>query len=450
MGVPNEKDVSLLYHEKPVPGKIALKLTKKCETQQDLSLAYTPGVAKPCMAINKNQEDVWRYTAKGNLVAVVSDGTAVLGLGNIGPEAGLPVMEGKGVLFKRFADIDVFPICIKDVFLENGKTDSKKVIETVQRLEPTFGGINLEDIAAPACFEIEKTLKKTMSIPIFHDDQHGTAIISLAGIINALRIVNKKMEDCKFVLNGAGAAGIACAEYYIIAGAKRENFIMCDSKGVISSSRTDLTPEKKRFGDVVHTEAKTLKEAMAGADVFVGVSVGECVTKEMIRSMAKNQIIFAMANPIPEIYPDQALDAGAAIVGTGRSDFPNQVNNVLGFPGIFRGALDIRATDINTEMYLGASKALADIASEKLPDDIHAMLSVAYPQDASKGIFSGDNPLNPSYVIPKPFDPRVVPRVARNVAEAAMKTGVAGKRIKNLDAYEKSVSERIKTLLKNL
>ena len=251
----NGQDASLLYHEQPVPGKIALKLTKKCETQQDLSLAYTPGVAIPCMRINKNPDDVYKYTSKGNLVAVVSDGTAVLGLGNIGPAAGLPVMEGKGVLFKRFADIDAFPICIKDVFLDNGKTDAKKVIETVQRLEPTFGGINLEDIAAPACFEVEQTLKKTLSIPVFHDDQHGTAIISLAAIINALKIVNKKIKNCRFVVNGAGAAGIACSEYYITAGAKRENFILCDIGGVINKYRTDLTPERQKFADVTSLSA---------------------------------------------------------------------------------------------------------------------------------------------------------------------------------------------------
>ncbi|MCP4177518.1 MAG: malate dehydrogenase [bacterium] len=446
----NLDEASLAYHEKPVHGKIALKLTKKCETQEALSLAYSPGVAKPCTMIHENPQDVWKYTARGNLIAVVSDGTAVLGLGNIGPEAAMPVMEGKGVLFKRFADVDVFPICIQDVFTEDGKSDPKKIIETVKRLEPTFGGINLEDIAAPACFEIEQTLKKALSIPVFHDDQHGTAIISLAGLINALKIVGKKIEDCKFVVNGAGAAGIACAEYYIKAGAKRENFVLCDSKGVLDKTRENLNPEKQHFADAACTSAKTLKEAMVNADIFIGVSVAGCVSKDMIRSMAKDSIIFPMANPIPEIYPDEALEAGAAVVGTGRSDFANQVNNVLGFPGIFRGALDTRATDINVEMYLGASKALADIASEKLPEDIYKVLSEAYPEDAAKGMFDGEKPLNNSYVIPKPFDPRVVPRVARNVAEAAMKTGVAQIQIKDLDAYEKQVSERIKNLLKTL
>ena len=450
MGKVNYDEASLTYHNEPIPGKIALKLTKKCETQEGLSLAYTPGVAKPCMMIHENPEDVWKYTAKGNLVAVVSDGTAVLGLGNIGPEAAMPVMEGKGVLFKRFADVDVFPLCIQDVFLEDGKSDPKKIIETVKRLAPTFGGINLEDIAAPACFEIETTLKKALSIPVFHDDQHGTAIISLAGIINALKIVGKKIEECKFVMNGAGAAGIACAEYYIKAGAKRENFVLCDSKGVLNKSRVNLNFEKQRFADATVSQATTLKEAMVDADIFVGVSVAGCVTKDMVRSMGKAPVIFPMANPTPEIFPDEALEAGAAVVGTGRSDFHNQVNNVLGFPGIFRGALDTRATDINVEMYLGASKALADIASEKLPKDVYEMLSIAYPEDAASGLFDGENPLNSSYVIPKPFDPRVVPRVARNVAEAAMNTGVAQIQIPDLDAYEKQVKERVKNLLKTL
>ncbi len=446
----NTKEIALAYHAEPVPGKIALKLTKKCETQQALSLAYTPGVATPCLEIKDNPKNVWRYTAKGNLVAVVSDGTAVLGLGNIGPEAGMPVMEGKGVLFKRFADVDALPICLKDVFLDNGKTDPNKLIETVKRLEPTFGGINLEDIAAPACFEIEQQLKKDLSIPVFHDDQHGTAIISLAAIINTLKIIDKKIEDCKFVINGAGAAGIACSEYYITAGAKRENFMLCDSKGVINSKRRNLTPEKKRFADTTHTNAKTLKEAMIGADIFIGLSVPGCVTQEMICSMASDPVIFAMANPTPEIFPEEALKAGASVVGTGRSDFPNQINNVLGFPGIFRGALDVRATDINFEMKLAASVALADIAAEKIPEDIYAILSSAYPEDAANGVFDGECPIKAAYVIPKPFDPRVVPRVARNVAEAAMKTGVAQLYVEDLDVYEKFVTERIQDLIKTL
>lgn len=433
---------SLSYHANPKPGKIAIVSTKKCDTQQDLSMAYTPGVAKPCLEIKDHPEDVWKYTSRGNMVAVVSDGTAVLGLGNIGPEAGLPVMEGKCVLFKKFADIDAIPLCISKVFNDKGRTEPKLVIETVQRIEPTFGGINLEDIGAPACFEVEQTLKKTMKIPVFHDDQHGTAIISLAGILNALKLVGKKIEDCRFVVNGAGAAGIACSEFYIRAGARRENFIMCDSKGVISKKRTDLTPEKLNFA--VDTNAETLADALNGADIFMGVSVANCVTKEMVKTMADGAIIFAMANPTPEIFPQDALDAGAAVVGTGRTDFPNQVNNVLGFPGIFRGALDVRATDINEEMKLAASCALASIVMEKIPSDVYDVLASAYPADAKAEIFNGDVPLKRTLVIPKPFDPRVVPRVARFVAEAAMRTGVAQVKINDLDAYEKAVTARIK------
>lgn len=433
---------SLDYHAKPVPGKIKVVSSKPCETQADLSMAYTPGVAVPCIEINKNPAKVWDYTARGNTVAVVSDGTAVLGLGDIGAEAGLPVMEGKAVLFKRFADIDAIPLCLNRVANKNGRTDAKKMIETVERLEPSFGGINLEDIGAPACFEIEQTLKKTMNIPVFHDDQHGTAIISLAGIINALKLVNKNIEDCRFVVNGAGAAGIACSEFYITAGARRENFILCDSKGVIHSGRTDLTPEKKLFA--VKTRARTLEEALEGADIFMGLSVGNIITKKMVRSMASGPIIFAMANPIPEIFPQDAWDAGAAVVGTGRTDFPNQVNNVLGFPGIFRGALDVLAKDINEEMKLAASKALAELACQKIPAPVMKMLKAAYPVDAANKVFDGDNPLKPTYVIPKPFDPRVVPYVARYVAEAAMDTGVAQLKIDDLDAYEKSVTARIK------
>lgn len=435
---------SLDYHATPQPGKIALWLTKRCETQDDLSLAYTPGVAQPCLEIKERPETVWNYTARGNMVCVVSDGTAVLGLGNIGPMAGLPVMEGKCVLFKRFADIDALPLCLGKVFDAEGRTDADKLIETVARLEPTFGGINLEDIAAPACFRVEQTLKKQMGIPVFHDDQHGTAIISLAGILNAIKITGRSIENCKFVLNGAGAAGIACAEYYILAGAKRENFILCDSKGALTRARSGLTDEKRRFAEATSSSAKTLRDAMEGADIFMGLSVGNCVDKDMARAMAPNPIIFAMANPTPEIYPGDALEAGAAVVGTGRSDFPNQVNNVLGFPGIFRGALDVRATDINENMKLAASRALSEIASEKIEEPILSLLKMAYPKDAAQGVFDGANPLKASYVIPKPFDPRVVPRVARYVAEAAMKSGVAGLRIDDLDAYERQVADRVK------
>ncbi len=432
---------ALAYHKDGKPGKITVNASKPCETAEDLALAYTPGVAQPCLEIREKPETVWEYTSRGNLVAVVSDGTAVLGLGNIGPEAGLPVMEGKAVLFKRFADIDSVPICLGRVFNEKGRSDAAKIIETVERLEPTFGGINREDIGAPACFEIEQTLKKRMNIPVFHDDQHGTAIISLAAIINALKVTGKKIEECRFVVNGAGAAGISCSRFYITAGAKRENFILCDSKGVIRKGRTDLTPEKAEFA--VETEARTLADAIKGADIFLGFSAPNCVTAEMVKTMAPGPVIFAMANPVPEIFPDVALAAGAAVVGTGRSDFPNQINNVLGFPGIFRGALDVRAKDINEAMKLAASQALAELAAEPVPAGVKKILAEAYPADAAAGMFDSKGGVNVNCVIPKPFDPRVVPRVARRVAEAAMKSGVAQLDIGDLDAYEKSVAERL-------
>ena len=432
---------ALAYHSEGKAGKITVIPSKSCATGEDLSLAYTPGVAKPCLEINKNLDDVWKYTSKGNLVAVVSDGTAVLGLGNIGPEAGLPVMEGKAVLFKHFADIDSIPLCIGKVFNESGRTDAAKVIETVERLEPTFGGINLEDIGAPACFEIEAELKKRMNIPVFHDDQHGTAIISMAAIINALKLVGKKIEDCKFVVNGAGAAGIACSRFYLSCGAKLENFTMCDSKGVIHTGRTDLNAQKKFFAR--DTEARTLADAMKNADIFLGFSAPECVTADMVKSMAEGAIIFAMANPVPEIYPDVARAAGAAVVGTGRSDFPNQINNVLGFPGIFRGALDTRSRDINEEMKLAASYALAELATEEIPEDIKKQLCAAYPADAERGLFEHKGGINPELIIPKPFDTRVVPRVARKVAEAAVRTGVAQLVIDDFDAYEKELAKRL-------
>jgi malate dehydrogenase (oxaloacetate-decarboxylating)(NADP+) len=438
------EQASLAYHSSPVPGKFAMHSLKRCATQQDLSLAYTPGVAKPCLEIKANPVDVWKYTSRSNLVSVISDGTAVLGLGNIGPEAGMPVMEGKCVLFKKFGGIDAIPLCLKKVFNADGRTNAKALIETVERLEPSFGGINLEDIAAPACFEVEQTLKKTMNIPVFHDDQHGTAIISLAGIINALKLVGKKLENCRFVVNGAGAAGIACSEFYIYAGAKRENFLLCDSKGVISKKRTDLNPEKARFA--ADTTAETLADAMKGADVFIGVSTADCVTKAMVSQMAPGAVLFAMANPAPEIFPQDALDAGAAIVGTGRTDFPNQVNNVLGFPGIFRGALDVRATDINEQMKLAATKALTSIACETISPEVYAILAAAYPKDAAAGMFELNAGLRSNMVIPKPFDPRVVPRVARFVAEAAIKSGVAQLPIDDFDAYEQAVAIRIKEM----
>ena len=436
------KKMALSYHAGDRPGKITINSTKPCDTADDLSLAYTPGVAQPCLEIKNNIEDVWRYTSRGNMVAVVSDGTAVLGLGNIGPEAGLPVMEGKAVLFKHFADIDAVPICLGKVFNEKNRTDSAKLIEAVEHLEPTFGGINLEDIASPACFEVERTLKQRMNIPVFHDDQHGTAIISLAAIINGLQVVGKKIEDCRFVVNGAGAAGLACSRFYLSAGAKLENMILCDINGVLHSGRTDLSEEQKLFAK--DTPLRTLSEAIKGADIFLGFSAPDCVSADMVRSMNRDAIVFAMANPTPEIFPDVAIAAGAALAGTGRSDFPNQINNVLGFPGVFRGALDVRARDINEEMKLAASQALAELATMEFPEDVKAILKKAYPADAASGIFDTPAGIRPQMVIPKPFDPRVVPHVARKVAEAAVKTGVAQLLIDDFDAYEAEVTARLK------
>ncbi|NLF94400.1 MAG: hypothetical protein GX564_10995 [Oligosphaeraceae bacterium] len=432
---------ALNYHRLPVPGKLHVVASKPCETQQDLSLAYTPGVAKPCLEIKSHPATVYDYTGKGNTVAVVSDGTAVLGLGNIGPAAGLPVMEGKCVLFKRFADIDAMPLCVQNVFTADGRTDADKLIELTAALEPTFGGINLEDIAAPACFKVETTLKQRMGIPVFHDDQHGTAIISLAALLNAVKLNGKKLSDLQVVVNGAGAAGLACANFYILAGVKRENVVICDSKGVVNKQNASNAAKMALATD---RDCRTLAEAMRGADVFLGCSTGNCVTPEMIASMNREAIVFAMANPVPEIMPDLALQAGAFVVGTGRTDFPNQINNVLGFPGIFRGALDARALDITDAMKLAASSALAEIACQEIPADCLETLQTAYPADAAAGMFTGKNPLKASYVIPKPFDARVVPHVARKVAEAAMRTGVAQQQISDLDQYECAVSQRIR------
>ncbi len=438
--MPNSR-TNLDYHQFPQPGKISLAPTKPCSSQAELSMAYSPGVADPCREIARQPDAAYNYTSRGNMVAVASDGTAVLGLGNIGPTASLPVMEGKAVLFKRFADIDAFPICLDHVHGEDGRTDIRKLIETVTTIEPTFGGINLEDIGAPACFEVEQELKQKMGIPVFHDDQHGTAIISLAGVLNALRIVDKKLSDAKVVINGAGAAGIACAEFYVAAGARRENMLMCDTKGVVYQGRTEgMTAEKQRLAVV--TEQRTLEEAVHGADVFIGLSIADCLTPEMVRSMAADPVIFAMANPDPEITPKSALEAGAAVVGTGRTDFPNQVNNVLGFPGIFRGALDVRARDINEEMKVAASRALAEIACEPIPREVYDYLVRAYPEDAENGVFEGEEPLKPAYVIPKPFDPRVVPRVANYVARAAWESNVAHTTIEDYEEYERTVARR--------
>jgi len=416
-------ELSLEYHSRGRKGKIEVIASKPCATQRDLSMAYTPGVAEPCRKIEKNPEDAYTYTAKGNLVAVVSNGTAVLGLGNIGALAGKPVMEGKGVLFKRFADIDVFDI-------ELNTEDSDEVIKAVQLMEPTFGGVNLEDIKAPECFYIEETLKKTTNIPIFHDDQHGTAIISGAALVNALEIVNKKIDEIIIVVNGAGAAGIACADLYVALGAKRENIIMADSKGVIFKGRTaGMNPYKERYASDV--KARTLEEAMKGADVFCGVSIKDCVTQDMVRSMADNPIIFAMANPDPEITYEAAIEARPdVIMATGRSDYPNQVNNVLGFPFIFRGALDVRASAINDEMKIAASHALANLAKEDVPD------SVCKAYGVERLSFGKE------YIIPKPFDPRVLLWEAPAVAKAAMDTGVAKIKV-DLDQYKEQLEARL-------
>jgi malate dehydrogenase (oxaloacetate-decarboxylating)(NADP+) len=417
------KQDALDYHSLGRRGKIEVVSTKPCATQHDLSLAYTPGVAIPCLEIAANPADGYKYTAKGNLVAVVSNGTAVLGLGDIGPLAGKPVMEGKGVLFKRFADVDVFDI-------ELDTKDPEEIIRIVRALEPTFGGINLEDIKAPECFHIEEELKKTMKIPVFHDDQHGTAIISGAGLLNALEIVGKKIETVKVVFSGAGAAGIACAKFYVTLGVKRENLIMCDTKGVVYRGRKEgMNPYKDYFA--VDTKCRTLADAMKGADVFAGVSVKGVVTKEMVRSMAKDPIIFAMANPDPEITYEDAVEARPdVIMATGRSDYPNQVNNVLGFPFIFRGALDCMATAINDEMKLAASHALARLAKEDVPDSVIK----AYGGEHFK--------FGRNYIIPKPLDPRVLLWEAPAVAKAAMQTGVARKPIEDLDAYRDALESR--------
>jgi malate dehydrogenase (oxaloacetate-decarboxylating)(NADP+) len=417
------KEEALQYHSIERKGKIEVIASKPCLTSRDLSLAYTPGVAEPCREIHKNVEDVYKYTAKGNLVAVVSNGTAVLGLGDIGPEAGKPVMEGKGVLFKRFADIDVFDI-------ELASHDSQEIIRTVQMLEPTFGGINLEDIKAPECFEIEEVLKATMKIPVFHDDQHGTAIISCAALINAVEVAGKKIDKVKIVVNGAGASAISCCRHYLMAGAKRENIWMFDTKGCVTKDRKDLNKYKLEFAQ--EKGFASLADAMKGADVFIGLSVGGVVNKDMVKSMAKNPVIFAMANPDPEIMYDEAVSVrDDLIMATGRSDFPNQVNNVLGFPFIFRGALDVRATAINDEMKMAATLALAKLAKEKVPE----MVIRAYGGE--------DFSFGKEYIIPKPFDPRVLWYVAPAVARAAIETGVA--KIKEMDwqQYEEKLKERL-------
>ena len=412
------------YHEKPRPGKLEVITSKPCMTQRDLSLAYTPGVARPCLAIEKDPELAYKYTGKGNLVAVVSNGTAVLGLGDIGALGGKPVMEGKGVLFKRFAGIDVFDI-------ELNEKDPDKIIAIVKALEPTFGGINLEDIKAPECFYIEETLKEMCDIPIFHDDQHGTAIISGAALVNALELVNKKIDEVRVVFAGAGAAGIACADLYLNLGVKRENIHFVDTVGVIYKGRTEkMNPYKERYA--VETKERTLADAMKGADVFVGVSAKDLVTPEMLKTMASNPIVFAMANPDPEIpYPLAVATRKDVIMATGRSDYPNQVNNVLGFPFIFRGALDVRSKAINNEMKMAASHALAKLAKEDVPEVVlkaYGVNSMSFGRE---------------YLIPKPFDPRVLTWEAPAVAKAACDTGVARKPITDWDGYREQLERML-------
>ena len=415
------KEEALRYHAEGKPGKIEVIPTKPHSTQTDLSLAYSPGVAEPCLEIEKNPHDAYEYTAKGNLVAVISNGTAVLGLGDIGPLAGKPVMEGKGLLFKIFAGIDVFDI-------EVNEKDPEKFIQTVKAISPTFGGINLEDIKAPECFEIETRLKNELDIPVMHDDQHGTAIISGAGLINALEIAGKKIEDVKIVVNGAGAASISCTKLYVMLGARKENIVMCDSKGVISTSRPDLNAAKREFA--TDRPIKTLQEAVVGADVFLGLSVANVLTKEMVRSMNADPIVFALANPNPEIsYADAMASRDDIIFATGRSDYPNQINNVLGFPYIFRGALDTHAKAINEEMKRAAVYAIADLAKEPVPDVVNAAYKL------KRTTFGRD------YILPKALDPRLLTRVSFAVAKAAIDSGVSRKTITDWEGYANHLRE---------
>lgn len=420
----SKKQQALEYHAQGRPGKLEIVATKPTLSARDLSLAYSPGVAHPCLEIAADANNVFKYTAKGNLVAVISNGTAVLGLGNIGPMASKPVMEGKGILFKRFADIDVFDIEMNEMSVEG-------MVNAVKALEPTFGGINLEDIKAPECFEIEAQLKEIMDIPVFHDDQHGTAIIASAAFINALEIAKKKIDQVKVVFSGAGAASIACADLFINLGVKPQNLFMTDSKGVIYQGRTEgMNKYKERFA--VKTDKRTLEDAMNGADAFIGCSAKGVVNKAMVKSMAKNPIIFAMANPDPEIMPEEVAEVrDDAIMATGRSDYPNQVNNVLGFPFIFRGALDVRARKINEEMKLAAVHALANLAKEEVPEEV-------------KMAYSGEHfSFGANYLIPKPFDKRVLTRVAPAVAEAAITSGVARKNIDNMMEYARELEARL-------
>lgn len=416
------KEAALAYHEGERPGKIEVKPTKPYRTQTDLSLAYSPGVAYPCLEIQNNENDAYKYTNKGNLVAVISNGTAVLGLGDIGAMSGKPVMEGKGLLFKIYGGIDVFDI-------EVNEKDPVKFCETVERIAPSFGGINLEDIKAPECFYIEERLKKNLDIPVMHDDQHGTAIISAAGLKNALEVAGKDIKKAKLVINGAGAAAISCTKLYVALGVKKENILMLDSHGVITTDRTDLNPEKAIFA-TNRKDVHTLEEALKDADVFVGLSRGNILSKDMIRSMASNPIVFALANPVPEISYEDALDSRPdVIMSTGRSDYPNQINNVIGFPYIFRGALDVHAKAINEEMKMAAVHAIADLAKQPIPDVVNEVYHI---NDLSFG---------PKYFIPKPIDPRLITAVSAAVAKAAVESGVARTPIKDWDKYKENLKQ---------
>lgn len=417
------KEAALAYHNNGRPGKIEVNPTKPYSTQSDLSLAYSPGVAYPCLEIQENSDNVYNYTNKGNLVAVISNGTAVLGLGDIGAMSGKPVMEGKGLLFKIYGSVDVFDI-------EVAEKDPEKFCETVERIAPTFGGINLEDIKAPECFYIEERLKKTLDIPVMHDDQHGTAIISAAGLKNALEVAGKKIDEVKVVINGAGAAAISSANLYLLLGVRKENIIMLDSKGAITTERTDLNEQKKQFIST-RVEVKTLADALKGADVFLGVSKGNVVSKEMILSMAPNPIVFALANPTPEISYEEATESRPdVLMATGRSDYPNQINNVLGFPYIFRGALDVHATAINDEMKLAATHAIASLAKKEVIDVV------------KKAYNTNDLTFGANYFIPKPVDPRLFIEVSMAVAKAAVESGVARKKITNWENYKESLIAR--------
>jgi len=410
-----KREEALQYHSRTPKGKIEVQITKPAETEDQLSLAYSPWVAEPCKEIDKDVEKVYEYTNKGNLVAVISNGTAILGLGNLGPEASKPVMEGKAVLFRRFAQVDAFDIELKT-------TDVDEMIRTIELMEPTFGGINLEDIKAPECFRIEDELKKKMNIPVFHDDQHGTAIISGAGLLNAVELIEKKMPDIKIAVNGAGASAISCARFFVSLGANANNILMCDSKGVIYKGRDNLNKQKEEFA--VDTECRILGDILKGADVFIGLSIGNVVTKEMVLTMADNPIIFAMANPDPEIRPEEAFEARQDIImATGRTDYPNQVNNVLGFPFIFRGALDVAATNINEEMKVAASQALSKLAK------LGAGPEIAAKHNRKELVYGKE------YIVPSPFDPRVLVWESHAVAKAAIETGVARIKI-DLDEYK--------------